>query len=341
MKIFISHASANKEYGNTLVDFLRGIGINEDKIIFTSNVAYGIPIGQNIFNWLKSQITEKPFVIYLLSKEYYSSIACLNEMGASWIVENEHATIFTADFEINSKEFQNGALDPREIGFRINDEERLLSFVQQLSKYFNISKNSVIINQKLKSYITEINSHINKKKVEINVRTNSSLEEVFFETKTKEEIIQKIETKNVIPISKPTLLKTEDEIYSKFVNEIISGKIKNEELILLNYIIETGKIRLFTGWQEDIEVRNIRVWEEINELNDKLSKTYNAVIRKFELRGYTEISALTGGGNSKEIKLKTEIEPHILYLPEEVLDKINDEILKNKIVEKEIEDLPF
>ena len=48
------------------MDLLRNVGIKEEEIIFTSNTAYGIPIGQNIFNWLKSQITEKPFVIYLL-----------------------------------------------------------------------------------------------------------------------------------------------------------------------------------------------------------------------------------------------------------------------------------
>jgi|GEM_PF-5569670 len=51
MKIFISHASINKDYGTALVELLKGIGI--DDIIFTSNVAYGIPIGENIFNWLK------------------------------------------------------------------------------------------------------------------------------------------------------------------------------------------------------------------------------------------------------------------------------------------------
>jgi hypothetical protein len=38
MKIFISHASANKEYGNALVELLRGIGLKEDEIIFTSNI---------------------------------------------------------------------------------------------------------------------------------------------------------------------------------------------------------------------------------------------------------------------------------------------------------------
>lgn len=33
MKIFISHSSANKDYGNALVELLRGIGITEDEIV--------------------------------------------------------------------------------------------------------------------------------------------------------------------------------------------------------------------------------------------------------------------------------------------------------------------
>ncbi len=96
MKIFISHSSRNKFYGEKLVDLLKSVGVKENEIIFTSNAAYGIPVGQNIFNWLKSQITEKPFVIYLLSEEYYQSIACLNEMGAAWIIENKLGTFKSA-----------------------------------------------------------------------------------------------------------------------------------------------------------------------------------------------------------------------------------------------------
>ncbi|NDY72253.1 hypothetical protein DO021_00105 [Desulfobacter hydrogenophilus] len=136
MKIFISHSSKNKDYGTLLVELLRNLGIREDEIIFTSNVAYGIPVGQNIFHWLKYQIEEKPFVVYLLSEQYYESIACLNEMGAAWIVENNHAAIFIPDFDLSSKEFQSGALDPREIGFHINDEERVFILYSITINYF-------------------------------------------------------------------------------------------------------------------------------------------------------------------------------------------------------------
>lgn len=119
MKIFISHSSKNADYGNALVNLLTGIGISGEQIIFTSNDAYGIPIGQNIFDWLKTQIKEKPYVLYLLSPEYYKSVACLNEMGAAWVIENKHTMIFTPNFKLDSYEFQNGAIDPREIGFTL------------------------------------------------------------------------------------------------------------------------------------------------------------------------------------------------------------------------------
>ena len=59
MKIFISHSSQNKSFGQELVNLMVSLGISSDKIIFTSNVAHGIPIGNNIFDWLKSQISDK------------------------------------------------------------------------------------------------------------------------------------------------------------------------------------------------------------------------------------------------------------------------------------------
>src|SRR5690606_3548564 len=141
---------------NALVQLLTGIGIKSEQIIFTSNSAFGIPIGQNIFNWLKDRINEKPYVIYLLSPEYYSSVACLNEMGAAWVIENQHSMIFTPNFKLDSYEFQNGALDPREIGFYIYDEDRLTGFIESLKDAFEISTNQVLINQKCRDFIQQL-----------------------------------------------------------------------------------------------------------------------------------------------------------------------------------------
>lgn len=160
MKIFISHASINKSYGSALVELLTGIGIKD--IVFTSNVAYGIPLGENIFDWLKKQISEKCFVVYLLSSEYYKSVACLNEMGAAWIIENDHAVIFLPGFDVSSSGFQNGAIDPRRIGFHIDDRDRVTEFCQKLKNHFPITDNQIVLSQNIEKFISLVNSILPK-----------------------------------------------------------------------------------------------------------------------------------------------------------------------------------
>lgn len=335
MKIFISHSSKDKNYGNALVELLRNIGIKENEIIFTSNIAYGIPVGQNIFNWLKSQITEKPFVIYLLSEEYYESIACLNEMGAAWIIENKHAAIFTPNFNLSSKEFQSGALDPREIGFYINDEERVLSFIQMLSNSFDISKNTVLISQSVRKFIKEISNN----------QLSKPVAQPLPKVEPNKEISLKIENPQVQKVYDKPINKDGGELYTKFLKSILDKKLKDEELMLLHYILETGRSKLMTGWQEENEVSNIQEWEKINDINNILSKNYSGVLKKFELRHFTEVSALTSSNNPKEVKLKGEIAANILDLPNEVLEIIEEVVKRNffKYLEesKEDSDLPF
>ncbi|AZA88817.1 TIR domain-containing protein [Chryseobacterium shandongense] len=299
MKIFISHSSMNKTYGEALVNLLRSIGIKEDDIIFTSNPAYGIPVGQNIFNWLRSQITENPFVIYLLSEEYYQSIACLNEMGAAWIVENKHAAIFTPDFNLSSKEFQNGALDPREIGFYIYDEERVLTFISLINDNFEITKSTLIISQSVKKFIKEINE------IQI-VKIPSEKPRVVKQPNRSEQTSQSSKAENK-DFNNHTL---------KFQSLIINKKLKDEELILLHYIIDRNKFNLMTGWQETDEIDNIRQWEDINNIKPILSKNYSSILKRFEVRDFIEVSNITSYGNPKEFKVKGEIIIDLLDLNE-------------------------
>lgn len=339
MKIFISHSSKDKDYGNHLVELLRVLGIKENEIIFTSNVAYGIPVAKNIFNWLKSQIEEKPFVIYLLSKEYYESVACLNEMGAAWIVENEHAAIFTPNFNFSSYEFQNGALDPREIGFKIDDEDRIMSFIQMLSNNFEITRNPVIISQSVKKFIRNI--RLIKQVIE---DTNQATKkEVIKETKT---LVKK--DKDQVPKVRFNKVKSNNGgLYLKFLDLIAADKLKQDELLLLHYIIDTCNVKLMTGWQEVQEVSKINEWEKINDIKDILSKNYPGVIRRFELRGFTEVSQVTSSGNPKEVKLKDEIAVNVLDFPNDVLSKIEKVVKKNfyehpeDVEDEEDDGLPF
>ncbi len=314
MKIFISHSSNNKDYGNALVDLLTSIGIKSDEIIFTSNDAFGIPIGKDIFDWLKTKIEEKPFVIYLLSPEYYKSVACLNEMGAAWIVENDHAMIFTPDFDLDSYEFKNGAINPREIGFFINNDNRLISFINDMKSKFEITSNWTLINQKIKTFLQDI--HVIKP-IDKTYNDNRN------NTRGKKNIVSNTNNNVVI---------------SKFCKDLFENKVKDDEVLLAKYVIDTDRFNLGFGWQTSIEVDNIKSWEGLNGINNILSRNYGAVIRRLEMKKLIEVSDTTSHGNPKAMKPVEDFVNDLLDPIEKLDNKINEVLVKNKIKNA---DLPF
>src|SRR5690554_2159767 len=323
MKIFISHSSKNEDYGNALVDLLINVGIKGEQIIFTSNDAFGIPTGQNIFNWLKNEISEKPYVIYLLSQEYYSSVACLNEMGAAWIIENEHTMIFTPNFNIKSYEFQNGALDPREIGFFIDNQDRLTGFIESLKSSFTLFRSPIIVNQSIRKFLARIDS------IESTTLKSSTI--LHPSEKTILTVENEVQEDSKIKKNSNTekRLVNIDSI-ARFFSDLVNDKLKDEEVLLVYYIIDTAKFKLGTGWQEPHEIENIKTWEDISDINNTLSINYSAALRRLEMRKLTEVSALTGHGNPKEIKLIESMQETLIDLPEEFLNKINEVVNKNQ-----------
>lgn len=328
MKVFISHSSANKQYGSSLVDLLTGIGVPTTDIIFTSNPAYGIPIGKNIFDWLKSQIAEKSFVVFLLSEEYYDSIACLNEMGAAWVVENEHAVVFLPGFEVGGKDFQNGAIDPRSIGFHINDKDRILEFTQSLKTHFSITENTVILVQKIDRFLADVNSiagDLNPVKlVPSKVNAPNSNKE------NRTEIEKTIDQASLLKqhVSSPlSSIPNGSDIYNTFLKD--ANKLTETELLLIHYLTTTSKTRLFCGWQARNEISDIKAWENIHQLNDGLSRDYEDVLRRFNLRGYTQVSAFTEYNNPKEVQLKDEIAKNISNLPKDFWGYIQTAVSNN------------
>ena len=319
MKIFISHSSKNANYGNALVNLLTGVGINGDQIIFTSNDAYGIPIGQNIFDWLKNRITEKPYVLYLLSPEYYTSVACLNEMGAAWVIENKRTMIFTPNFKLDSYEFQNGAIDPREIGFYIDNFDKLIAFIDSLRNDYKITSNQVLITQKIRDFIEIIKSF------------NASSTKKIKEAVVKQSVIAEDTTEKFTPIPDKKNASTTKKYVgkSRFLSDLMNGKLKDEEVILIHYILDTAKFRLFTGWQESMETDSIKIWEEVNKINNTLSSRYESALRRLEMKKLAVISAVTSGGNAKELQITEEFQDELLDLPEEVISKINEVVENN------------
>lgn len=321
MKILISHSSENKEYGNAIVELLRAIDIEANNIIFTSNSAYGIPAGENIFEWLKAKIEDKPLIIYLLSPEYYKSLACLNEMGAAWIVGNEHIALFTPEFNITCKEFRSGALDPRKIGFYLYDKEHLLSFIEKLHVQLNKNQRMAIINQCVDKFIENIRN-ISAANTTINKHTETNRKSPEYETKPTSAISEKLN-------------ESEESIYEEFINAVYNDKLSDIELILINYIIDNGTIDLGVGWKENEQIEHISTWETVNNIKPILSTSYKGAINLFKMRKYLIISEQTSYGNPRMVQLVPEIATNILNLPKNVKDKLRTTFLKT------YEGLPF
>ena len=86
-KILLSHSSSDTKYGDALKKIIYCIRFKNEQLIYTSHPLNKIPIGDNIFDYLKENI-QKIFLLYIFGQnEYLKSAACLNEMGATWIVE--------------------------------------------------------------------------------------------------------------------------------------------------------------------------------------------------------------------------------------------------------------
>lgn len=145
-KIFISHSSKDKEYVNELVKLLRLIGLKKDNLFCSSVNGYGIPLGKNIFEYLREEFNNfELHVIFVHSNNFYDSPICLNEMGATWVVKYKHTSIILPDFDMNR---MTGVISKEDIAIRLDGDDvnsRLTELKNELINDFNLDDEDSII----------------------------------------------------------------------------------------------------------------------------------------------------------------------------------------------------
>ena len=121
--LFISHSSANENIATNLVQLLRTLGFNNKNLFCSSVPGYDIKEGEDIYDTLASKFQDyNIFVIFLLSSEYYQSEACLNEMGATWVLKANYSTIVCPGFSIPEIK---GAINPSKMAVVLGDNKRV------------------------------------------------------------------------------------------------------------------------------------------------------------------------------------------------------------------------
>lgn len=119
-RLFISHSTKDMKYVKAFVELLEQIGMPDGSIFCSSVDGYKIEWGNDIYEYLADEFTDKNkelLVIFMLSENYYKSVACLNEMGATWVLKKDYRSILLPGFEFSNIE---GAINPRKISVKLD-----------------------------------------------------------------------------------------------------------------------------------------------------------------------------------------------------------------------------
>ncbi|OJG75118.1 hypothetical protein RV12_GL001723 [Enterococcus quebecensis] len=118
-KVFVSHCYKDRRYADIFVQLLKKFGFREEDIFYSSSPETGVKPGEQIFDRLKKELEDSPIVLYFLSDNYYQSVPCLNEMGASWITTDIHYPIALPHF---SPSKIKGAIGSDRLALLLNKE---------------------------------------------------------------------------------------------------------------------------------------------------------------------------------------------------------------------------
>lgn len=146
-KIFISHREKDKEQVDALMELLYAIGIqrplrNGEKSIFcTSHPAAYVENGQKFDEQIFKQFYSEKNVFFILwyTENYFQSQACLNEMGAIWVMDKKYQEILIPGFDRHKI---GGLLPKAAISFYADDKYRLNTLKEQIEKMFLFTTNN-------------------------------------------------------------------------------------------------------------------------------------------------------------------------------------------------------
>ena len=82
MRIFISHATKNREVVLRFAEFLERVSSEVE--VFCSSEKGSIPVGKNFVQTIFDELNNSDLFIPMISKEYYESKFCMMELGVAY-----------------------------------------------------------------------------------------------------------------------------------------------------------------------------------------------------------------------------------------------------------------
>jgi len=149
-KIFISHSSDDQvlidEFVNKVLRLSCGFNIAD--IVYTSRQSTGVELGEGIPPFIKSNLQTSSLILFMISSNYRSSEACLNEMGAAWGMGKKTVSLVLPNTPFTSI----GWLKSLDKAIKIDDGEGLDKLYLMLGR---IDSNMIEWNIQKKSFLTD------------------------------------------------------------------------------------------------------------------------------------------------------------------------------------------
>lgn len=245
MKIFISHASKNKEIILKFADFLESISTEIE--VFCTSEKGCITAGKNFIETIFEELNTSDLFIPVLSREYYESKFCMIELGVAYSYmyskykRNGEYIFPFALHPINKGQALSGTpLSDIQVG-DLNSEVDVKSFVEYLSEERKTNIGSGV-NRKLHLFESEINARVLKK---VNIFEQARVgtyfdDSIFF--RNKEDIVNHTIKNNVTTVNFNMNPYGETKInYPNFISMVLGYVDK----LNLGQYLETNTISVF------------------------------------------------------------------------------------------------
>lgn len=158
MRVFISHASKNRETVLRFAKFLEEVSANID--VFCSSEKRGIDIGRNFVDVIFKELNSSDIFVPIISKEYYESKFCMIELGVAYsCLSNrndgrEYIFPFALDPLKKGLALSGTPLNYIQTG-SLSDEDDIHNFLEYLSNDMGLGLCSGI-NRKIQSFEYDI-----------------------------------------------------------------------------------------------------------------------------------------------------------------------------------------
>lgn len=158
--IFLSHKSDDKKYADALEKFIIGLGVKNNQLIYTSHPLHKIPLDANIYDYLRKRINGNTFMIFLWSDKYLDSPACMNEMGAAWVIQSDYTNIYVPSFSFGNPKYRECAVDSSKMGAVLNGDAHckasMIELKNKIQSIFKLSNDEKTSQYLLDNFIQDI-----------------------------------------------------------------------------------------------------------------------------------------------------------------------------------------